>query len=166
MSFTATNGVTIGTIAFERLNMALLAPKAQLPPAPGTLLQAPKLLLEEEPLPNQVPLLAGTGGEDERWTKLINPSATTNLRNWPTLAATQTPLIRKPTDETEKAIHERMPPRKPRKKLTRRANLTPLIHWTMHATQIQRLNPTNPTPPPCNQIYFFNLFHHLFPETN
>jgi hypothetical protein len=145
--------------------MALSA-EALVPPTPGTLLQATELLLEKEPLPNEMPLLRWARTEDALRHEGINPSTATNLRNGTRLPTTQAPLIRQPTDDNEKRIHEPMPPRKPRKQLSRRTELTPLIHRPMHATQIQRLNPTNPTPPPCNQIYFFNLFHHLFPETN
>ena len=140
--------------------------RAPTAPGQGTLLQAPQLLLEKEPLPPEMLLLTGAGGEDALRLEPINPSTATNLRDGPALAATQRPLIRKPTDEPKKLIHERMPPRKLRKTLTRRTDLTPLIHRTMNATQIQRLNPTDPTPPTCNQLYFINLFHHLFPETN
>jgi hypothetical protein len=102
------------------LNIRFCAAFALSAPALGTLLQPTQLLLEKEPLPTEMLLLTGTGTEDALRAEPIHPSAAPNLRNWTPLTATQAPLIRKPTDENEKAIHERMPPRKPRKKLTRR----------------------------------------------
>jgi hypothetical protein len=146
--------------------MTLNAHEARTLPLLRTALDAPELLLEEEPLPPEMLLLPGAGTEDALRIEIVNPSAWTNLRNRTRLAPAKAALIRKPTDENQQAIHERVPPGKLRKKLTRTAMLAPLTNRPENATPIQRLNPTDPTPPPNNQTYFFNLFHHLFPETN
>jgi hypothetical protein len=80
----------------------------------------------------------------------IYASDGTNWRDWATVTATEGTLIRKTTNENEKPISERLPPRKTRKERTGRTVRAPLMNWTMDAMKIERLNAANPTPPRTN----------------
>ena len=98
----------------------------------------------------------------------VNPGTARNGRNRATLTALNTTLIGKTASQNEKPEHERLPPRDAGKARTRRTMLPPLMNRTMNPTKIERLNPTDPTPPrtnhgerPGDQLYFFNFFHHL-----
>jgi hypothetical protein len=124
--------------------MALSAPKAL------TLLQATQLLLEEKALPTQPLLLTRARSKDALWREVINASTGTNRTNRTRLAAAQALLIRKTANHHEEPINEGMPPGKTRQLKRRRTVRAPLMNGTTNATQIRRLNPTNPTPPRTN----------------
>src|SRR5437899_12626104 len=113
----------------------------------ATPLGPPQLPLDLEPLPAQPLLLLRTRTEDELRIEMIHPSTATSDRNRTRLTAPKPPRTPNPTDDHQKHIHEPMPPRKTRKKLTPRAIITPQIHRTQNPTRIQRLNATDPPPP-------------------